>query len=549
MGLLDMFGGSDPQTQGLLSAAAGILNASGPSLMPRSFGQVLGAGLQGYQQGQTQAQQQALRDLQIKGAQSDLVQRQALLDMQNRIRQRSLADVQGQSTPTQQLAAPAPDLPDQQPTASAMPGGPMSPRIGGPDWMQAYQAAQPGAAPAGTAAPVSAPAPAAAPGNLTAQVAARLTRQAQIHAEEGDMDGANKLYEQATKFMPEVNKIEVGMSNGKPVNVITFKDGTQQISQFAPKPDIHFADDGQRTAIPIDGYTGQAMGQGLTRQATPGEVLQNRQAGARLAFDKEEAAASNQPGKPNETMAKQIAFYKAAPLGQFSMNKPWGQATMDRVMELNPQYDAAQYAPRAAALRAYAPGGKEGLGIDSINIGMNHVATLRDLALAQKAGNIQAFNKIANQYAAATGQPAPTNLRMAADMVAPEIVKAVTGVAGTGEERAHFAQSLTGNGSYSPDQIIGATGEVQKLFAGRLSEKKRSYARVTQLDDFDSMLSPAAQQLLKTDAPSSGGGAGKNAAPSNIPAGAITLLKFRPELRGEFDAKYGTGAAASILGK
>ena len=72
MGLLDMFGGSDPQTQGLLGAISGVFNASGPSLMPRSLGQVLGAGLQGYQQGQAQAQDQALGALRLQALQGEL---------------------------------------------------------------------------------------------------------------------------------------------------------------------------------------------------------------------------------------------------------------------------------------------------------------------------------------------------------------------------------------------------------------------------------------------------------------------------------------------
>lgn len=214
-------------------------------------------------------------------------------------------------------------------------------------------------------------------------------------------------------------------------------------------------------------------------------------------FEAEQKAA-NEPAAPNETMAKQIAGYKAAPLGQFSLNKPWGQATMDRVMQLNPDYDAAQYAPRAAALKSYAAGGKESLGIDSINIGMNHIDTLRGLALAQKNGDIKQWNRLANAWATQTGNPAPTNLRMATDMVAPEIVKAVTGVGGTGEERAHFGESLTGKGSYAPDQVLGALDQVQDLFAGRLKEKKRSYERSTKLTNFeDEFLSPTAKSLLQ----------------------------------------------------
>lgn len=39
------------------------------------------------------------------------------------------------------------------------------------------------------------------------------------------------------------------------------------------------------------------------------------------------------------------------------------------------------------------------------------------------------------------------------------------------------------------------------------------------------------------------------AAPTNIPQGAISYLKMNPSLRAEFDAKFGQGAAARVLGR
>jgi hypothetical protein len=64
-GILDWFG--DPANQGLLNLSAGLLQASGPSLKPVSFGQALGQGMQqgmqGFQQAQQMNQQQQLFDL------------------------------------------------------------------------------------------------------------------------------------------------------------------------------------------------------------------------------------------------------------------------------------------------------------------------------------------------------------------------------------------------------------------------------------------------------------------------------------------------------
>jgi len=79
-GLLDIFGG-DPQSQGLLAAAAQILQASGPSRTPTSFGQILGSGLQAgqqaTQQGRQAAQLEQMRALQIKNAESDVAAQDA----------------------------------------------------------------------------------------------------------------------------------------------------------------------------------------------------------------------------------------------------------------------------------------------------------------------------------------------------------------------------------------------------------------------------------------------------------------------------------------
>jgi hypothetical protein len=67
MGILDSF--NDPSTIGLLSAASGLLSASGPSRMPVSFGQALGSGImsgmQGYQAAKKLADDDAMKQLQM----------------------------------------------------------------------------------------------------------------------------------------------------------------------------------------------------------------------------------------------------------------------------------------------------------------------------------------------------------------------------------------------------------------------------------------------------------------------------------------------------
>ena len=89
MGLLDQFSNLSPeQTQGLLAAAAQMLQQSGPSRTPTSFGQVIGGGLGAYQgatdaarqrklQEEQAAQAARMRELQMQGMQGDLGDHQA----------------------------------------------------------------------------------------------------------------------------------------------------------------------------------------------------------------------------------------------------------------------------------------------------------------------------------------------------------------------------------------------------------------------------------------------------------------------------------------
>ena len=281
MGLLDMFGGGDdPQTQGLLAAAAGILNASGPSLAPRGLGQIFGAGLSGYQQAQSQGQEQAIKALQLKGLQSDLDQRQAAQDMQNRIRARL--------TPAAGVADTQPSQPQMPQSMGSMPTIMQPQESSLPDWMQATSGSGVQAAPP----PQSAPAPV----NLTQQLISRLSNEAQVRAQEGDSDGANKLYEQIQKLQPKYStdfRKAIG-ADGQLHNYQLADDGSQKDTGLGVAPELTEVDLGGTKQF-VD-KNGIAPGTSFARTMTPSEIANNAISRGqlsvsqqRLAFDKSQA--------------------------------------------------------------------------------------------------------------------------------------------------------------------------------------------------------------------------------------------------------------------
>lgn len=195
-----------------------------------------------------------------------------------------------------------------------------------------------------------------------------------------------------------------------------------------------------------------------------------------------------------EKTAQGIANGQLAPLSGFAMRTPQGQAVMNRVLELNPQFSAQDYSTGQAALTAFAKG-KQGDTVRSFNVGLDHLNTLGHLATALKNGDMQTFNQVANTVSTLTGNPAPTNFTAARDVVGNEIVKAIVG-AGGGVGDREKAQRAIGE-AQSPAQLEGVIQTYQKLMTGQLKGLQTQYEQGTKRKDFDRFLSPASKAMLQ----------------------------------------------------
>lgn len=213
-GFFDMFG-SDPKSQGMLAAAAQILQSSGPSFKPTGLGQILGGGLEAYQQTEQRAREQGqigqMRGLQIKGAESDLaaqeLARQRAQELQNLTKSYQITRG-AQQQPQQAAQAP------QDRSGAAMFQGLLdgaAPAVSAPG----EQMQQPmGAAPAGPSGT-----------NRNALVQERL-QYAQYLRDNGYQAEASAAEESALKLQPKVSRWEEVQQGGRVMFAPFFEDGT-----------------------------------------------------------------------------------------------------------------------------------------------------------------------------------------------------------------------------------------------------------------------------------------------------------------------------------
>jgi hypothetical protein len=182
-----------------------------------------------------------------------------------------------------------------------------------------------------------------------------------------------------------------------------------------------------------------------------------------------------------DAIAGGIASGKMAPLAGNAMRSPISQRVMARVQELNPNYNAHNWEMNDKAYVDFATGA-QGNQVRSLNVAVNHLSTLSDLAAALQNGNVQAINKAKNEYKAQTGFEAPTDFNTAKNVVGDEVVKAVIGSGGAQSDRDNAQKVI--DSANSPAQLRGAINTYQTLLGGQLNGLAKQYRASTGRNDF-----------------------------------------------------------------
>lgn len=148
-----------------------------------------------------------------------------------------------------------------------------------------------------------------------------------------------------------------------------------------------------------------------------------------------------------------------------------------------------QFKAQQVAIQRFGSG-KEAGTIKSFNVLVDHLSTLDEAAQALKNGDKRLFNTWKQNWAAQTGDTAPTNFDGVKALVGDEIVKAVVGSAGALGDREEVKKDL--DRASSPKQLAELVDRYRKLALGQLKGLRQEFVTSTGMtkDDFNAKLLP-----------------------------------------------------------
>jgi hypothetical protein len=111
--------------------------------------------------------------------------------------------------------------------------------------------------------------------------------------------------------------------------------------------------------------------------------------------------------------------------------------------------------------------------INYFNTAIEHLKLLQEATNALNNGDVQLFNRYANAWATATGNPAPNNFDTVRNAVSGELSKTFKGTGATDEEIGLISGTI--NNAQSPDQLYGGIDYDLRLMQGKMQALQGQY--------------------------------------------------------------------------
>jgi hypothetical protein len=212
----------------------------------------------------------------------------------------------------------------------------------------------------------------------------------------------------------------------------------------------------------------------------------------RLELERKKIDTANQPMPENllENTAQAIASYSISPPGLRDKNR---YSILAKVMEINPQWNENEYRTEGANMR-YWTSGQGTKQIQSYNTISGHLDSLEEYANALNNKNVRLANAAFNKLQTAFGSDKVTNYDTAKQIVAGELVKAITATGGGVRDRLEAEENF--KAANTPEQLQGAINVAKDLIKQRLNASKTAYEFGTKRKDFDSMLTDETKKMF-----------------------------------------------------
>ena len=254
---------------------------------------------------------------------------------------------------------------------------------------------------------------------------------------------------------------------------------------------------GVQAAFPVPGAAVAGTPSPTAKQPSGAPVVQNVAAAMKAGLTGEDLLTHLPTPLANQVRA--IGEGREPSPAARSLTTPAGRQLMEMVSAAYPGYDAKQYGTMGAAEKAFTSG-KKGDTTRSLNVAVDHLGTLQQVADALQNGDTRMFNQAGNFIALQTGNPAPTDFNAVKRIVADEVTKAVLGSAGALGDRKAADDAI--NSANSPAQLKSVIDRYKQLMGGQLAGMETQYTASTNKKDFrDRFLTPTTKAALAATAP------------------------------------------------
>ena len=199
-----------------------------------------------------------------------------------------------------------------------------------------------------------------------------------------------------------------------------------------------------------------------------------------------------------ENIARQIAEHKLSPL-TISGRSPRNMAIMARVNEMDNNYDAKSFFAQKV-LQSKMASGDMGKATRSLNVAQTHLDALEKAADDLGSTDVKAFNRGANLLSKEFGGTNIASFKVAKNIVADEVIKAIVGGQNSDADRQHMQELF--DEAQSPEQLKAAIAEARLLIGGQLQGMRQQIIGAGLGEDYFNKF------LDKRNVESSGGSAG-----------------------------------------